>query len=376
MIKKLGSITLIIIFCILVSGCWNYNGLNQLSIVSGVAIDKNQENNHYLLTIEIFDLSGRDGASKSQIVETEGETVFQAIRNAKKRLTKKLYFSDMQLLVVSNQIAKEEGVQSLLDWFIRNEKPRENFSVIISQEKTAKEILTANAVDHKVIAEEIERILDLDNKVTASTKNIDVYKIVNELTKENSVFVLPAVHCVQNEDKKVVEVNGIAIFKADRLRGYLSPEETRYYLFVVDEIKGGILTFPLNEKEQDTLTFEVFKNKTKKSYDYDGNCLKVCLDIKTTVAVGENGNGIDLAKKENIDKIKMVATTVFSDRLKNLIEKVDKEFDCDVFEFGKMSKRKNLISWAQLNEDWHEYPKNIEVEIRPEFKIINTGLIK
>lgn len=376
MIKRLFTIILIVILCTLLSGCWNYHGLNESSIVAGVAIDRNMDNQNYLLTIEIFDLSGKEGVSKSQIIETEGETIYEAIRNAKKRLAKKLYFSDMQLMVISNQIAKEEGVQSLLDWFIRNEKPRETFSVIISQEKTAKEILTANAVDHKVIAEEIERILDRDNKVTASTKNIDVYKVVNALAKNNAAFVLPAVHCVQNQDKNVVEVNGAAIFKADRLRGYLSPEETRYYLFAVDEIKGGILTFPLNEKEQDTLSFEVFKNKTKKSYAYDGNNLKVCLDIKTTVAIGENGNAIDLSKKENIDKIKIVATTVFSDRLRTLIEKVDKEYDCDVFEFGKMSKRKSLIAWEQLDEEWDEYPQNIEVEIRPEFQIINTGLIK
>ena len=100
------------------------------------------------------------------------------------------------------------------------------------------------------------------------------------------------------------------------------------------------------------------------------------LDIKTTVAIGENGNDIDLSKKENIDKIKTVATMVFSDKLKALIEKVDKDFACDAFEFGKMVKRKSLVSWSQLNEDWNEYPKNIEVEIRPEFEIINTGLIK
>lgn len=375
-IKRLFSILLIVIFCFLLSGCWNYHGLNEISIVAGVAIDRNIENDNYLLTIEIFDLSGKDGVSKAKIIETEGQTIYEAIRNAKKSLTKKLYFSDMQLLVISNQIASEEGIQYLLDWFIRNEKPRETFSIIISQEKTAKEILTASAVDHKVISEEVERILDLDNKVTASTKNIDMYKIVNEFKKENSVFVLPAIHCVTNQDKKIVEVNGVAIFKSDRLQGYLSPEETRYYLFAVDEIKGGILTFPLNEKKQDTISFEIFKNKTKKSYAYDDNRLKVYLDIKTTVAIGENGNNIDLSKKENIDKIKTVATMVFSDKLKALIEKVDKDFACDAFEFGKMVKRKSLVSWSQLNEDWNEYPKNIEVEIRPEFEIINTGLIK
>lgn len=376
LIKRIFSILLIVIFSMFISGCWNYHGLNEISIVAGVAVDRNIDNHQYLLTIEIFDLSGKNGVSKSQIIESEGKTIYEAIRNAKKRLAKKLYFSDMQLLVISNQIAREEGIQDLLDWFIRNEQPRENFSVVISQESTAKEILISNAVDHKVVSEEIERIIDGDNKVTASTKNIDMYKIINELEKENPVFALPAIHCVSNQDKKVVEVNGIAIFKSDRLKGYLSPEETRYYLFAVDEIEGGILTFPLNEKEEDSLSFEIFKSKTKKSYDYDGQRIKVYLDIKTTVALGENAKEIDLAKKENIDQIKTVAAMVFSDRLKTVIEKTDKEFHCDIFEFGKIINKKDLTDLAHLGQNWSEYPENIEIEIRPEFEIINTGLIK
>lgn len=381
-IKRLFSILLIMILCSLLSGCWNYQGLNKISIVSGVAIDKNADNHNYQLTIEVFDLSGsgKEGGSKSQIVEAEGATIYDAVRNAKKRLTKKLYFSDMQLVVISNQIAREEGIQPLLDWFMRNEKPRETFSTVISQEKTAKEILTASGVDHKIVAEEIEKILDGDNKTTASTKNIDTYKAVNILQgKEGAALVLPAVHCTSNQDKKVVEVNGCAIFKGDRLLGYLSPEETRYYLFAVDEIEGGILTFPFNEKNQDTqdnLTFEIFKNKTKKSYVYDGNRLKVYFDIKTTVALGEVGIDIDVSKKDNIDKIKTVAAAVFSDRLQTVIKKVQTEFGCDVFEIGSMISKKDPALWSQLKENWNIYFQGIDVEVRPEFEIINTALTK
>lgn len=378
-IKRLFSIILIICLCSLLSGCWNYQGLNKISIVSGVAIDKNPDNQNYQLTIEVFDLSGsaKEGGTKPQIVETEGATIYDAVRNAKKRLTKKLYFSDMQLVVISNQIAREEGIQSLLDWFMRNEKPRETFSTVISQEKTAKEVLTASGVDHKIVAEEIEKILDADNRTTASTKNIDTYKVINILQdNKKSAVVLPAVHCVSNQDKKVVEVNGIAIFKAGKLQGYLSPEETRYYLFAVDEIEGGILTFPLKEEEKDILTFEIFKNKTKKSYVYDGNRLKVYYDIKTTAALGEVGADIDVSKKDNIDKIKTVAATVFSNRLQTVIKKVQTEFGCDVFEIGTMIHKKDPALWSQLEENWDVYFQGIDVEVRPEFEIINTALTK
>jgi spore germination protein KC len=349
-----------------------------MSIVAGVAIDRKDDQN-YQITVEVFDLSasGKESAGKSQIVEGEGKTIFEAVRNTKKRLAKKLYFGDIQLVVISEEIARNEGIQDVLDWFMRNEKARETLSTVISQEKTAKEILTASGVDHKIISEEIEKILDADNRTTASTKNIDTFKALNILKgQKETALVLPAVHCTDNQGKKVVEVNGIAIFKADKLQGYLSPEETHYYLFAVDEIKGGILTFPFNQENQDNLSLEISNNKTKKSYSYEENRLKVFLDIKTTAALGEVGTDIDVSKKDNIEKIKSVATAVFTKRMETVLNKVQTEFGCDVFGFGTMIHKKNPALWSELKENWDFYIQTMEVEVRPELVIENTGLMK
>ena len=381
-IKRFIGVLIIMVLCPLLSGCWNYQGLNKISIVSGVAVDRKVEDNKYHLTIEMFDLAaaGKDGGIKSQIVEAEGKTIYEAVRNANKRLSKKLYFADMQLVVISNQIAREEGIQYLLDWFMRNEKPRETFSTVISQEKTAKEILTASGVDHKIVSEEIEKILDDDNKSTASSKNIDTYKALNILQGEKqTALVLPAVHCTDNQEKKVVEVNGVAVFKADKLQGYLSPEETKYYLFAVDEAKGGILTFPFHEKsqtKQDNLSFEIFKNKTKQSYSYDDNRLKIFFDVKTTASLGEVGTNVDVFKKDNIEEIRATAMSVFEQRLETVIKKVQTEFGCDVFGFGTMISKKDPVLWSKLQENWGDYIQNAEVEVKSEFVIINTGLMK
>jgi len=380
-IKRLVGILLILILCTLLSGCWNYRGLNKLSIVTGVAVDRKDDNN-YQLTMETVDLTAasKESAGKSQIIQSEGKTMFEAIRNAKKRVTKKLYFSDMKVLVVSNQIAREEGIKSILDFFMRDAEPRETVIPIISQEKTAKEIFAASGVDAKIISEELQKMIDKDSETTASTRKIANYQVFNMLQGEKEMsLVMPAVHLVLNNEKKVVEVNGIAIFKADKLKGYLSPEDTHYYLFTVDEVKGGILTFPSNEKNQkwyDDLSFEIAKNKTKRSYSYDGNRLKFILDIKTTAVLDEVGADIDVIKKENIEKIKSTADRVFTDRLESVIKKEQIEFGCDIFGIGTMIHKSNPLLWSQLKENWEYYIQTMEVEVRPEFLIINTGLEK
>ncbi len=379
MIKKLISIFLIIGVCIPLSGCWNYRGLNKISIVTGMAIDRKTDNDNYQLTIEILDLSAasKEGTGKSQLVESEGKTIFEAVRNAKKRLSKKLYVSDVKIIVISNQIAREEGIKPSLDWFIRDAETRETAIPVISQEKTAKEILAASGTDDKIISEELEKIISSDRKLTASTKKIENYQVFDILHGgKEAALVLPAVHCISNKNKKVVEVNGSAIFKEDKLQGYLSPEETKYYLFAIDEIAGGITKFSLNQDNQDNFALEIAKNKTKRSYSYDGKRLKVFLDIKTTATIGEIGTDIDVLKESNVEKIKAAVTLNFLQRMDEVVKKGQTEFGCDIFGFGAMIHKSNPTLWYQLKENWEYYIQTMEVEVRPEFVIINTGLTK
>lgn len=379
MIKRLISIVLIIGICIPLSGCWNYRGLNKVSIVTGVAIDRNTENNNYQLTIETIDVSGagKEGTGKSQLVEGEGKTIFEAVRNAKKRLSKKLYVSDVKVIIISNQIARQEGIKPSLDWFVRDAETRETAIPVISQEKTAKEILAASGADDKIISEELEKIINSDRQITASTKKIASYQTFNILQSgKETALVLPAVHCTSNKDKKVVEVNGTAVFKEDKLQGYLSPEETHYYLFAVDEIAGGITTFPLNQENQDSLALEISKNKTKKSYSYDGNRLKVFLDISTTAMLGEVNFDIDILKKNNIEEIKSAANLAFLQRIEAVIQKGRMEFNCDIFGVGTMIHKSDPVLWSKLKENWDYYIQTMEVEVRPEVVIVNTGLTK
>lgn len=379
LIKKLITIVLLIGICIPISGCWNYRGLNKVSIVTGVAIDRNTDNDNYHLTVETIDVStsGKEGTGTSQLVEGEGKTIFEAIRNAKKRLSKKLYVSDVKVIVISNQIARQEGIKSSLDWFMRDAETRETAIPVISQEKTAKEIFTAGGVDDKIISEELEKIIEGDRETTASTRKIANYQTFNILQSGNeTALVLPAVHCTSNKDKKVVELNGTAVFKEDKLQGYLSPEETSYYLFAVNEIAGGIMTFPLSPEHQDSIALEISKNKTKKSYSYDGNHLKVFLDVNTTAKLGEVNFDIDTLKDNNVEKIKSAANLAFLQNIQAVIKKGQMEFDCDIFGVGTMIHKSDPALWYKLKDNWEQHIQTMEVEVRPKFVIVNTGLIK
>ena len=119
-----------IIFIILIiassSGCWDYREIDKLSIVTGIAIDRG-ENSKYRLTFEIVDTQegGIEKKTKSKLIESEGETIFDAVRNASKVTSPRPYFGHMRIVILSEQIA-EEGVIDIIDFLNRDPEPRLN----------------------------------------------------------------------------------------------------------------------------------------------------------------------------------------------------------------------------------------------------------
>ncbi len=67
-----------------------------------------------------------------------------------------------------------------------------------------------------------------------------------------------AFHTVLNNTKLIDEANGISVFKDQKLVGFLTPEESKYYLFAVDKIRGGLFSFPYGE-DGGEITLEISK---------------------------------------------------------------------------------------------------------------------
>ncbi|HEX9061731.1 MAG TPA: Ger(x)C family spore germination protein, partial [Clostridia bacterium] len=58
---------LVMLSTVSLSGCWNYHDIEKYSIVAGIAIDKDEQSDKYLLTAEIidFETTGKDTKSVS-----------------------------------------------------------------------------------------------------------------------------------------------------------------------------------------------------------------------------------------------------------------------------------------------------------------------
>jgi len=381
MLKKKLYILLFIIICMLNTGCWNYIGLNEMTVVSGIAIDKEEKN--YILNFEIYNLQETaDGYPiKSEVVKSTGKTIFDAVRNAKKRVLNKLYFNDAKVIIVSEKIAQEDGINSILNWFIRDHEIRENVKLIVSKEKTASELLKTKGLTNTIVSTDIENIIMKDQSVTSTTEEVELYKVFNILNYKGSSLTLPAFSLVKNDNKKVCEVDGIAVFKKDKMVGYLSSEESKYYLLAKGEFKGGIITIETkiknSDKDSQNLSLEIKESKSKIKYSSkDKNNLKIKISINTKATIGELQNQNKKLIDKDLKKIEKEAEKIVKKRILKVLDKITKKYDTDILGFGKKLHIENPKKYKKLKKVFDEKFKSIKISINTKFEVYNTGYIK
>lgn len=377
MTKKIASSLLILLLLIPLSGCWDYRGLDELTIVTGVAIDKKPEEDIYQLTYEIVDLieSIKEKGPNRKLIESEGKTIFEAVRNAKRRVSNKLYFGHSELIIICEEIARNEDLNVVLDFFTRDSECRETINVVVSQEKTARDIIASEGIGHTVITNEILEILEDDKKITSSILSVELYRLFNIMGAEGKELALPAFHIVQNDGKPTAETNGTAVFKDNKLVGFLSPEESKYFLFIVNEIEGGIFTVASSGQRPD-ISFEIYNNDTNLSFEYKDEKLKIKIKTTTVVFLGEFMRQFAPLDEKELNALEETAEKELEDKIRNVVKKLQTEFGSDIFGFGNMIYKKDFRLWRQLKDNWDEHFKSLDLEVEADIRIMNTATIK
>ncbi len=374
--KHLTACALILLCCVSLSGCWDYRGLDEIDIVTGIAVDKDKAG-IYRLTIEIVDTQGsaKEGDLGAKYVEAQGETIFNAIRNSKKRLINKLYGGNMQTLVISRQIAETEGVSVILEEMLRDGEPRETMSVVISQEETAKDILLAEGIDSKIISYEIHDMVEEDNRVTAATVNMPLYKAYNAIKGTGNSLTLPAVHCVQNGEETVVESNGIAVFEGDKLIGFLPSKNSMYYLFFRNEVKGGVISLPISRPD-DSVSLEIKGCKTNVDVSVQKGQAFITLSIDIKLNVMEIKSQLSISQASQRKDLEQQISAFLQTSIAGFFKDVQTQNKADIFGFGRQLYQRTPGQWASIEDDWNELFQNADIQIKVNAKIQSAGVLK
>jgi spore germination protein KC len=357
------------------TGCWNYREIDTLAIVSGLAIDKGENNYKYRVTFEVLDLSGgSDKPAQSKLIETEGDTVFDAVRNAVKSSEKKLFFSDCKAVIISNELA-QEGLQPILDWFLRDAEPRINLNLLVSKDKKASDILKQDFSKGDIASYRIANMLEHDPTALGKNPKVTLYQANNMLNGKGTSLVLPTIETLTLESNKTLQLAGTAVFKEDKMIGYLDPDDSSSLLYVKGQKKGGLLLTKV-DSDKSNISLEISDCKTKITPVIENDQISMKIDIMVKASMAEDNTGGNKLGKNSIADIQERAEQTLKANVLSVINKVIKKYDSDIFGFGAIVHQSNPKFWEQAEPKWDDILKIMKFDVTAKVKIENTATAK
>lgn len=372
--KRWLLIFIITIFPVICSGCWNYREVDTLGIATGMAVDRDLISKDYIVSVEIINISSDTGKStmSSEIYTSKSKTMFDAIRNMIEITGKRIFWSHAKVLIVSEDISKE-GIIPVLDWSLRDSEIRNDMDLLIAKGSSAEEVLKDKHYSGNSMSLHIDNVLKNQKSVT---KYVDTKLFRNkvEIAKENFAATVETISKKEVNNEKRLVVDGSAIFKGDKLIGYLDGNETMQMLMLRNKLKSGVIPLKNGCNSNTDVTLEIFKNNTKLKSIYSNGKLTLKIDIYTTVAIAELSGDEDFIKEDKRKLLQQDAEMRIKENLNNLISKMQREYNADVFGFQQFIEKNNPKLYNELKKNNDNIFKNLQTDIEVHISVKGSAL--
>lgn len=373
------KVTIVSFIALNLTGCWNNVELDKIAIVMGIGIDKTTQIGEVDMTVQVANTktlksSSTDIGSKTIgdyfNLESTGDTIFNIVSDFSKRSNRKLFFAQNQVIILSRGIA-EEGLEKCIDFFCRDSETRSLVWVLIC-DKTANEVLDIKSDFESIPSRGINELVK-QQQYNSQAPMVDLHKFASRLMSKTTSPIAPLIKVSVEGNKKIVYVSGTAVFKQDKMIGEMNEKETRGMLWVIGEVKKGIIV-TADPGSNNKVSLEIICASSKIIPEIENGKINMQIMIKEEGNLGEQSDSNDLANPKVIEVLEKNKESIIRNEVMLALKKAQ-SLDADVFGFGEAIYQKYPKEWKNMKENWNEIFKKINIDVVVDAKLRRTGRI-
>ncbi len=362
----------------LLTGCWNYQELNEYAIVTGMAVDIKEDSYQVSFLIANGNKTEQEQA-KTSLLSGEGETIYNAIKDISLASPKELYVSHLSVVIISEEVAKR-GISNLLDYLLREPQSHQNFYLLVSKDVKASDILSIlsplSDYPSQNIAANISNTSKLQGKISDASFNVFISKYLSTGFEPiiNSITIIGDIKEGQSADSQdktkqdaYTKLDSLAIFKQDKFVTWATQEQS----IGIDLVLGEIETLYFNVPCENSFAVTV-SNDYKVEYQIEKDKIKVTTSAEGTLR--EVDCKINLEKEEEIKKLEKVASEEMRKYIVDAIQ-LAKNNKTDIFGFGSKYYKKYPHEYAKI-KDWNNFFVTLPIEVETKFKYTRKGSLE
>jgi spore germination protein KC len=380
-IIKLVIILLLVFVSFLLTGCWDRREVNETALILGTAIDKEKGKN-ITLTVQVLipragggqmgGGTGTGGSTAQVLVRSAvGEDMADAASKLQVKFPRKLFWGHCKTYIIGDTLAKKGDINEQLDFLIRHPEPRERAQLFVSSGKAAG-ILEFKPPLEPYEGETLRKLAEMHTGVNVTVKDFE-----QMITGDARAAILPLLKKLPPEKGKKSEettayIMGTAIFKRDKMVGYIDIKLTKGLLWLRNEI--GVTSVTIHPQKGQSISLDPIQETTKLLPTIKNGKWEMRVKVKSEGAIVQNGSRLDIMNPKVIKGVEKDLEKDIKQRIDQTITQVKKEMNVDAFGFADAFHRKYPKQWNKVKDHWDDVLPQVDVEVDITTRVNRPGL--
>ncbi|KUP25632.1 Ger(x)C family spore germination protein [Paenibacillus sp. DMB5] len=377
------------------TGCWSSKEIEDLALYTGLALDTGKLNkaeqemedkgisyskqNKITATVQIVPVKttgnsnkqgGQQGGQQGtpyHNVSGTGDSVLEIFRQFSIRNERPIVGHHLKVIVISAELLKQQSIEQLTDFVLRDNDIRPSSMVFISQGR-AEETLVSKR-NEEIPSFHIQQMLVNQGRTSKVMSPVILSKL-DALMHAKRSFALQNLVIADGE----TEFAGAAVVKGDSGHwvGNLSQEDTECLSWLTGKGNTGVIKAYDWDNEPMTYEMKALKSKIKARTEGDEILFEVSIETEGRLIETWSTSSI-LSSDENTKR----STKIFQDKLKQMMEhmigKLQQDYKADVAEFSKVLSIQQPRAWKKVKDHWDETFSRSRISFKYDLKITDFG---
>lgn len=373
---------------LLLAGCWDRREIEDIGFVLGLGIDqveteeeKEQEQgevkkkrhisivNHFIIPEMMSGENGGGNKKNYKNVITEGDNVFQILRELSTTVEHPPNFEHLKVIIISEDVARSINLGKLVNFFLRNQETRRTTKIFIAEGR-ARDVFESETILVNDLAIKMLQITENATRNLRIAPELDLGEMSEKLTAETS-FVVQRVITTQKKSR----ISGAAVIqgKSRKMVGWLSEAEMEGLNWINGKGKMGVVESK-EDKKDEVVAYEVDQIKRKIKPYVKGDKISFVVEIETEGALREDWAFSENAFDHNyIQRMEKTTEEEIKRTVDKALVKVQKEMKVDVVGFGKELSFQYPKVWEKVKNNWESRFSQVPIEVRVNVQIREFG---
>jgi spore germination protein KC len=380
---KYRAVIALILCTSMLAGCWDREEINDIAFVIGIAVDKEEEN--YRASLQIA-LPGQSGASGSEgggggtsgdkswfLLSNTGPTLRETTLAGQKSLSRKIYYAHRRTILIGEELARE-GVASMLDLLTRYPLNRLSAMPVVTRGEAYK-VIDTDAPIEKFPSEMVRELCFLNMRNPRSLKTF-----IDSILSEGIDPFLPIASVSDSvpkdwkDSKTNIKLDGLAIFKKDKLVGMMDKEPADALILAMGEANAPEVLIKAPRGKGD-LFIKLNENNASLHPHIENGKVSITIELYAKGVLVDNESNYGDRQEKEILNINEAVHQKLKEDIEEGVHLVQKKFKADILGMGRSIHQQRPKEWKKIKDRWDVLYPDVKVNVEPHVIIENVGVV-